>query len=168
MQLDIRSSFGKGRRMDAAEREQVCLILEHEGEQALRAKAKLQQELIAQHAAKGVLQSGATIKRTVAYIEPEASAFVLRAVNRVAPVAQDTDAFALILARLMANFRHWEKELEEAVDLATGRKPELNQSVVKAADNLFKEMKDRVTRDLRSIASPSQGLAKAPFKAMRR
>lgn len=147
--------------MDAVEREQVSLILEQEGEKALHATAKLQQELISYHAGKGVLQSGATIKRTVANIEPEASAFVLRAVNRVAPVAQDIDAFALILARLTVNFRHWEKELEDAVSLATGRKPEMNQSAVNAASQLFSEMKVRVTRELEihrfTFTRPSNG-----------
>lgn len=134
--------------MDAEERKQVALILEHEGEEALRATSKLQKAMHAEHSAKGLLRSGATVKRAVEIIEDEASAFVLRAVNRVAPVAQDVDAFALIKARLLANFRAWAREVEDAAKLATLGAKARQESVSKAATTLFEQMKVRVTREL--------------------
>lgn len=58
------------------------------------------------------------------------------------------------------NFRGWAQEVEDAVKLAAGTTAR-NDSVVKAADRLFTEMKGRITRELEihrfTFTRPSKG-----------
>lgn len=147
--------------MDADERKQVCLILDHEGEAAMQATSRRLKALYAEASAKGSLRSGATVKRTVAVIEEEASAFVLKAVNSVAAIAQDIDAYAQIKARLSANFRAWERDLEIAVELATLGAASSMQSVSKAGQDLYGVAKVRIERELEihrfSFIMPTKG-----------
>lgn len=147
--------------MDAEERKQVELILDHEGEAATRATTTRLKAMHAEFSAKGTFRSGATIKRTVQIIEEEANSFIRCAINRVAPVAQDMDAFALISARLSANFRAWSMDLEVAVELVTAGKTDLMRSVVTAADASFTDMKARVGRELEihrfTFTKPTKG-----------
>lgn len=148
--------------MDANERKQVCLILDHEGEAAMQATSRRLKALYAEASAKGSLRSGATVKRTVAVIEEEASAFVLKSVNSVAPIAQDIDAFAQVRARLNSNFRSWERDLEKAVELATSGAGSNMQSVSKASQDLFQSAKARIERELDihrlSFTMPTRGM----------
>ncbi|MCP5379305.1 MAG: hypothetical protein H6915_01235 [Novosphingobium sp.] len=147
--------------MDTAERDQIRLILEHEADEALRSSGKRQKALHAEHSAKGLLRSGATVKRAVSIVEDEAGAFVQRAIDKVAPVAQDIDAFTLITARLASNFRSWEREVADAVKLATASGKDRTESVKRAADGLFADVKERIGRELEihrfSFTKPSRG-----------
>lgn len=148
--------------MDSDERKQVCLILDHEGEAAMQATSRRLKALYAEASAKGALRSGATVKRTVAVIEEEASAFVLKSVNSVAPIAQDIDAFAQVKARLSANFRSWGRDVEKAVELTTSGAGSNMQSVSKAAQDLFLSAKARIERELDihrfSFTKPTRGM----------
>lgn len=134
--------------MDAEEREQVGLILEHEGEAAIRATVTGLRAMHAEFSARGTFRSGATIKRTVEIIEETANAFVVNAIKRVSPVSRDLDAFALVAERLNSHFEIWARDVEQAVALVTGQNLTRMQSVAKAADGLFAEMKVRVGREL--------------------
>ena len=91
--------------MDEVERAQIRLILEHLTADVASRSAGRQQAMYADHASKGLLRSGNTVKASLQIVEDLAREYVIKAVDQVATIAQDTDAFALILASLTARFR---------------------------------------------------------------
>ena len=147
--------------MDTHERNQVRLILEHLTLETLRKTELAQKAMHAEHSAKGLLQSGGTIRLAVDIVEEQAAKFVETAVDQTAAVAQDLDAFNVIAASLTAMFRGFEANLHNAVRLATVRDSELSQSVADAGDKLFSDMRNRVFRQLEihrfSFTKPSKG-----------
>jgi len=147
--------------MDALERNQVRLILERLSSETLRVTEEKQKGLYAEHAAKGLLRSGATVKFAIRNIEEQASHFVESAVDDVAGVAQDLDAFALISSSLTAVFRGYEVHAVKAVSHATAGSGDKPSSVKVAADKLFDEMRSRIFKQLEihrfTFTKPSRG-----------
>ncbi len=122
------------------------MILEHLSSESLRITEEKQKSMHADHAAKGLLRSGATIKNAVRIIEEEASAFVEKAIDDVAAVAQDTDAFALISSSATAVFRGYEPHLQKAVNFSGSG--ESNRSARTAGEKLFAEARARIFKQL--------------------
>lgn len=126
-----------------------------------RLSAERQKGMHADHSARGLLRSGATVKESIRLTEEQASAFVIKAVNEVANVAQDMDAFAQIVATLTARFRGREAELAQAVQFATSGSSTRFASVQREGERLFTEMRNRVFRELEihrfSFVRPTKG-----------
>lgn len=115
----------------------------------------------AEHSAKGLLRSGETVKAAIRIIEEQCDAFVDKLIDEVAAVAQDTDAFNVIVSGLTAQFRAREAELSEALLLATAGLGERAGSVHREGERLFAEMRSRVFKRLEihrfSFTRPTKG-----------
>lgn len=120
-----------------------------------------QKAMHAEHSATKQLQSGNTVRRAVDIIEDYAAKYVEQAVDQTSAVAQDIDAFNVIVACLTALFRGFEPHLHNAVRLATIRDGPKFESVKVAGDKLFAEMRSRIFKQLEihrfSFTKPSRG-----------
>lgn len=115
----------------------------------------------AEHSAKGLLRSGATVKATIRIAENQTDAFVDKLIDGVTAVAQDIDAFNLIVSEMTARFRGREAELAEAVRLSTSAQGFRFAGVRDEAEHLFAEMHTRVFKRLEihrsSFTRPTKG-----------
>ncbi len=115
----------------------------------------------ARHSAKGLLRSGATVKAAIQIAEEQSDAFVDKLIDGVTAVAQDLDAFNLIVSELTARFRGREAQLAQAVRLATAGDGEKFASVQREGERLFAEMRSRVFKRLEihrfSFTRPTKG-----------
>lgn len=147
--------------VDKLERSQIRLILEHLCSETLRKTEQTQKALYAEHSARGVLGSGATVKRTIENIEIKAGELVEQAVDQVAAVAQDMDAFTVIVSSVTAIFRGFEPHVTKAVSLAIRGGDAGFESVRSAGDTRFVEMRSRIFKQLEihrfSFTKPSAG-----------
>lgn len=135
--------------MDQLERAQIRLLLEHLTGEAFRDSAENQKAMHADHAAKGLLRSGNTVRQALKIAEAAARELLTKAVDQVATVSQNTDAFAMIVASVTAAFNHWDAEVAQAVTLASGEAEGSRfPSVKREADRLFAEMRSRLLREL--------------------
>ena len=146
--------------MDNSERAQIRLLLEHLGSEYNRLCGEAQKAMHAKHAANGCLQSGATIKAAIRIAEEQSDTFVDKLINDVAAVAQDIEAYNLILAALTSQFRGREDEVANAIHLATaGQADDVNTR--RAGNSLFDEMRARVFKRLEihrlSFIHPTKG-----------
>lgn len=147
--------------MDTLERNQVRLILEHLSSETLRATENAQKVMCAEHSAKGTLRSGATVKRAVSIIEDHAFTYVDQAIEQVAEVAKDVEAFTLIVSSFNALFRGFEPHLENATRLATAGTNQRTDSVRTAGLRQFLDTRARAFKQLEihrfSFVKPSRG-----------
>lgn len=147
--------------MDTLERNQVRLILEQLSSETLRTTEEEQKAMHAEHASKGLLRSGGTIKRAVRIVEEQASSFVEKSVERVSAVAQDVDAFALISSSLTAVFRGYEAQLDHSTLLATTSGGDQMSSAKSAGQSLISEMQARIFKQLEihrfTFTKPTKG-----------
>lgn len=147
--------------MDKRERNQVRLILEHLSSETLRATENAQKAMHAEHSANGTLRSGATVKRAVSIIEDHAISFVEQAVDKVAEVAKDVEAFTLIVSSFTALFRGFEPHLDNATRLATAGTDQRTDSVKTAGLQRFLDTRTRAFKQLEihrfSFTKPSKG-----------
>lgn len=147
--------------MDKLERNQIRLILQHLCSESLRKTEEAQKALYAEHSAKKCLGSGLTVKRTVENLDNKSGELVEMAVDQVSAVAQDTDAFALIVSSVTAIFNGYEAHLSEAVRLATRGGDSRFASVKAAGDEMFVEMRSRIFKQLEihrfTFTKPSKG-----------
>jgi hypothetical protein len=127
-------------------RTQVRRILDYLLELAGRDFDERRKAIFADHSAKGLLKSGATIRRVVRAMEEVAAKFVSDAVEKVSVIAQDTEAFAHLQAALEDLWRSMEAILDITVNVASGRHPhdQRDDSVFRAAKDLFEKSKSLV------------------------
>lgn len=152
--------------MDAAARAQIRLLADDAGDLARKAVVDGKRALIADHAARGVLQSGATIKFAVRPFEAEAGKLIAKLTDAAAGVSIEPEAYAVIrdcLARFDALLI---AEFDGVVDTVTAGKARTTMlSVVNAGKNLFIEAQFRWQRQLEihrfSFTAPSTRLALA-------
>ena len=147
--------------VDALERSQIRLILEHNSSQMCSKSQERHKAMHADRAAARALGSGDIIRRALKLVEADAREFITTSVDQVANVAQDSDAFALIVGSVTALFRHFEAQVEKAVILATrgGTSPRYT-GAKREADRLFAELRDHMFRELEihrfSFTKPSK------------
>lgn len=100
------------------------------------------------HAARGRLQSGATVRESLRIVETVASDYVKAIVPAVSDVAQDTEAFGMIATDVTLMLRTLQVSVDQAVRLATGGGGEANKysSVSSKTKSLFMELQHRVLR----------------------
>lgn len=134
--------------METVERAQIRLLLEHLSSE-YRAKADEQQKAMqSDHAARGRLQSGATVKESLRIVESVASDYVKATVAAVSDVSQDTEAFAIIATDVTLLLRTLGVSVDQAVRWATEGGAEVNNhpSVSRETKRLFMELQHRVLR----------------------
>lgn len=134
--------------MDKLERAQVSLLLEHLNSE-FRAKSDEQQNgMHSNHAARGTLQSGATVKESLRIVETIATDYVKAIVSAVSDVSQDTEAFGMVATDVTLLLRTLQVSVDQAVWLATGGGAEVNNypSVSQETKRLFMQLQHRVLR----------------------
>ena len=89
--------------MDGATRTQIRLLADDADDLARKAVFEGTRALFAEHAARGVLQSGATIRVAVRLFEGEAGNLIAKLTDAVAALSKEPEAFALI-ADCLARF----------------------------------------------------------------
>ncbi len=136
--------------MDQVARAQIRLILEDVDDLARKAVREKLQSLYADHTAKGLLRSGATIKAGLRILEDEASRLITCSVDQASNFAKDIEAFAMLQEGVQGFLSFLEREVDGIIDLADRPSPgEPHASAVaKGALNLFAESKKRLTRQL--------------------
>lgn len=135
--------------MDKAQESQIKIRLEHLHVQIAREVEEGHRALYARHAAKGCLQSGATVKESLKLNEDFANKYLDQAIKLVGKVVRDEEAFGLIASHLTATFRTFEAHNATAARHACGgpsRTPK--PSVIEAADARFAEIRDLVFQRL--------------------
>ncbi|HEX9752915.1 MAG TPA: hypothetical protein VGA46_05645, partial [Methyloceanibacter sp.] len=102
------------------------------------------------HAARGMLQSGATIKLAIAAMEEEASKQITVCVDRVKAVAMDMEAFVMIQECVETSMTFLGKKLEGIVTMASGvnRSGQSSDGIGKAAEALFTDSRNQLRRQL--------------------
>lgn len=147
--------------MDTLERTQIRLILEHLNAEFIAQCEKSQKAMHADHSAKKTLRSGNTVKVALRLCEEQLQAYVEKAVDSVAAVAQDVDAYNMIAASLAGVIRTCEAHVAQAVQLATSGQGERFASVKREADRLFAASSQHILRTLQlhrfSFIRPSPG-----------
>ena len=136
--------------MDEQARQQVALILEHATERAFREAHDVNQTTLAEHSAKGLLQSGGTIKRAIKSCSSIAHQVLDDLFVSVAEVEKSEDAFAFLrqsfdefLARLES------EELFYIARVASGHgKKAPDQSIWAATKKEFGIHKNELTKRL--------------------
>lgn len=135
--------------MDQPARAQIRLILDNLDDLARKTVMERLRALYADHAARGLLQSGATVKVGVRLMEEEAGRLAEGAVDQVAAVAKDIEAFAMIEAMVKGFDTFLLGQLDDVVAKASGRMvAAASDSVSRAAQSLYNEAQRRWTRQL--------------------
>src|SRR5690554_1784017 len=126
--------------MDKIERAQVRLLLDHTGDE-WRAKAASQRKALhADHSARGCLRSGATVTAALSLVEELVGDYVKEIVAAVGEIAQDTEAFGMIVTDVSIMLRHLKVEVDQTVVLVTrGATSGPVSSVATQANMTFKE-----------------------------
>ena len=106
--------------METVERAQIRLLLEHLSSEYEVRSAEQQKAMHADHAARGRLQSGATVRSALRIAEGVASDYVKAIVLAVSDVSQDLEAFGLIATDVTLLLRGLQVSVDQAVKLATG------------------------------------------------
>ena len=125
------------------------LLLERVSDSTKRECERRLERLYAGHAAKGRLQSGATVRQAVQIIEDMCHVFINETTEQVGPVAKSDEAFGLIISQFRQVFLVWKFEVDKAANLATGNKGrERFGSVFESAEKLLADLQIRAERDL--------------------
>lgn len=130
--------------------------------QFAREVEKAHKAMLAEHSAKGILQSSATVKVALEITETKASKYIEDVIDLVAEVAKDTEASSLIVAHLTATFRTLEVHVAKAVRLACGgQDSDRSPNIKSSSDKLFAEVSDNAFRQLEihrfTFTKPSRG-----------
>lgn len=128
--------------VDKLERAQIRLLLDHLGAEAREQLHQKNKAMHADHSARGLLRSGATIKASLRIAEEVATDFVKKAFDAAAGVAQDTDAFGVVLTDVTIMLRDHKVWVDKAVSFA-GPGP---SAVSQEADRRFLVLQQKILR----------------------
>ena len=104
--------------------------------------------MFANHAAKGLLKSGATVKVTLRIIEETAKEFLDTVLPKIADVSREGEAFGMVVTQLTLLMTGWDSSLKKSVRLAEGgafNGPQPS-AVAREADRLFLELQQRILK----------------------
>ena len=113
--------------MDTIERAQVRLLLEYLSSEYEAKSDEQQKAMHADHAARGMLQSGATVRESLRIVETAASNYVKAIVAAVSDVSQDSEAFRMIATDATLLLRTLQVSVDQAVTLSSGGVGEVNK-----------------------------------------
>jgi len=130
--------------MDQPSREQVRLILDDSVIRARKAVDTRIRKIYAKYNAKGLLKSGATIKAVVGAAEEIGSDFIKRCVDDVAPVAKDSEAFAMIKEAVEGFLKFIAKKVDSTAELLS----DSEQRIMDSAETLYLESERSLRRQL--------------------
>lgn len=134
--------------MEPEARAQVRLIIEDADDLAGKAISDGLASLFADHASKGLLQSGGTVKAGVRILEEEGSKFVSGLIDQVATVAKDLEAFAMIREAFERFLSQQRERLEKIISMAAGNQSQVPSSIRIAAGDLWRGSKERLSRQV--------------------
>lgn len=137
-------------RVDTNTRAQVRLILDHESDLARNAFDNRLKAIYAEHAAKGLLKSGATIKVALRAMEEIASRLIADCIDKVASVSKESEAFAMIAEAVQTYLSFLYDKAEPIGEMVGGKRDSigLRDSILKATDDRFREARSRLERQL--------------------
>jgi hypothetical protein len=96
-------------------REQIRLTLDHLYEKASTAFSASIDGMFAAHSAKGQLRSGSTLIEALKIMEKSGEVLLNQTLDKVAAIAQDTDAFAMLQTNLESYVRLMELKLDDVL-----------------------------------------------------
>ncbi|MBC2666579.1 hypothetical protein H7F51_13730 [Novosphingobium flavum] len=131
--------------MDKAERAQIRLLLDHHGDELRRHYAEQLKAMHADHAARGVLKSGATIKEALRIAEDLTVTYIKTIVEAVADVAQNIRAFNSIYTDVTILLGDLKRGVDDSVELAVGS-GERGRSARSEANRLYLAFQQRALR----------------------
>lgn len=134
------------------------------------------QAIYASHSARGHLKSGSTVRAALRSAEEISEKLLTNAIDQVAPVAKDVEAFAMICDSFDRYLSKLAIRMDGVASTASGRPPAIakHDSVVIATKQEFEAMRTRLTRRLEihrfTFTQPSERLIpriepRAPEKA---
>jgi hypothetical protein len=134
--------------MDSTARAQVRLILDDLVIRTKKATETRIKRIYAKKNAAGMLRSGSTIKSVVIAVEEIAAGFVTACIDQVAPVAKDTEAFAMVQESIEGLLRFMGGIVNEAIHTATARDLNSSPAIFSAANELWGASKEALHRQL--------------------
>ena len=148
--LDIVQTRGNNARVETASRNQIRLILDDlrtGKEDAFREKVAA---IYTRHAASGRLRSGSTVTAALQAAKDLAANVIATAVDQVAPVAKDVEAFAMICVTVESYLSNLTAELDAVAIMASGKPDALSKqdSVRIATKREFESLRTALTRRL--------------------
>jgi hypothetical protein len=146
--------------------DRVSRTLEYLTEVATREIAERQSAIIADHSAKGLLQSGATIRRVIRAAEEVGAQLVSDSVERVSLITKSDDAFGQLTASFDTFWASLAAILQQTVNVASGRHPlDLQEDATyRAADKLFAKSRALVRKKLELSRHSFAGQSPAAVK----
>lgn len=145
------------------ERAQIRLLLDHHGDELRSRYADQLKAMHSEHAARGRLQSGATMKAALRIAEDLAANYIKTIVEAVADVAQNSRAFNSIMTDVTILLGEMKRGIDQSVELAIGRgeRGQAFQSVADEANRRYLEIQKRTLRLLEihrmAFTKPSPG-----------
>jgi hypothetical protein len=148
--LDFQRGSGKRVKVDPQARAQIRLILEHADSAARRGFEQRLKSIYADHAAKGLLQSGATVKVALRAMESFASELITSIVDQVSPVSKDVETFAMIHESIANYILFLSDRVKDVASMANGNRTSQGRqnSVLAAAEARFGESRHNLMRQL--------------------
>ncbi len=136
--------------MGNEQRKQIRLILDNADDLARKAVRDRLKAIYADHAAKGMLQSGGTVKVAVRAVEEEAHRLIVGSLDQVAPVAKDVEAYAMIRLTFDGFLSFLNAELDGIAKMAVGGAASLARfrNAAVSAHSLLADAQTRLNRQL--------------------
>ena len=154
--------------METPARNQIRLILD---DLTLNSEKEFSERVAAiysNHAAKGLLKSGATVKVALRALEDIAGKMLSTAIDQVAPVAKDVEAFAMISESFESHWSRAALRMDGVASMASGRPSTVTSpdSVLLATRREVEAVRIRLTRRLEihrfTFTQPSIPLSSPP------
>lgn len=131
-------------------RTQVRKILDYQLELAKRDFEERRGAIYSENAAKGCLQSGATIRAVVRLMEEIGSTLVSASIEKISPIAQDTQSFADISSAFQDLWRFMETELQSTLVTVSARQTDAiySNSATRSAEEMLARSRNLVNSKL--------------------
>lgn len=102
--------------------------------------------MFADHAAKGLLKSGSTVKAALRIVEQTATEFLDTLLPKIAGVSREEQSFEMVVTELTLLMTGWDSAVKKAVRVAeggvfSGPQP---SAVAREADRLYLELRQRI------------------------
>jgi hypothetical protein len=154
--------------VDTPARNQVRLILDDLTSNSEKAFSDRVAAIYSSHAAKGCLKSGATVRVALRAAEEISGSMLSRAIDEVAPVAKDVEAFAMISEAFDSHLSRTALSMDGVASKASGTPPNITKpdSVLLATRREFEALRIRLARRLEihrfTFIQPSIRLSSPP------
>lgn len=130
--------------MNKVERAQVRLELDHLTDKCRRDAEAQSKAIFSENASAGHLQSGETIKAVLRMAEDAIEQFIKDSITAVAAVAQDMDAFGMIVTETTILLKDLRRNVDDALEVVTGNyRSERETPIVREAETSFLTLNKR-------------------------